>query len=86
MQNNLQEIIRFCHFHARHLARPLETGDRFGYNFFSLDPEWPTVADLHVEDDGKIFVLCHGRNGGQFMNALIEHLETLGHAVTVDDV
>lgn len=49
------------------------------------NPNWPHTADLCVEDDGQIYVLCHGQNGGLFMNALIAHLEETGHTVTVDD-
>ena len=49
------------------------------------NPEWPHVTDLNIEDDGQIFVLCHSQNGGLFMNALIQHLESVGHRVTVDD-
>jgi hypothetical protein len=46
---------------------------------------WPHAADLCVEDDGQVYVLCHGQSGGLFMNALIAHLESTGHSVAVDD-
>jgi len=50
-----------------------------------VDPSWPHVADLYLENERVVFVVCHNNNGGLFMNALIVHLESIGHAVTVDD-
>ena len=49
------------------------------------DPSWPHSADLHLEDGGSIYVLCHNSDGGSFMRFFVEQLEQAGHHVKVDD-
>ena len=50
-----------------------------------VNSSWPHVADLYVEEDGQIYIVCHDNNGQMFLNALVEKLRFKGHRVVVDD-
>jgi|SaaInlStandDraft_1057018.scaffolds.fasta_scaffold108483_1 hypothetical protein len=50
-----------------------------------LDSSWPQIADLTLEGNGSVYILCHTNEGTTFINHFIEVLKETGHQVKVDD-
>ena len=50
------------------------------------DPSWPHVADLYLEQNGHIYIVCHNQNGVMFLRTLAQRLESRGHKVAIRDI
>lgn len=50
-----------------------------------VDPKWPHIADLYLEDPRTIFIVCHNRDGAIFMDALAQSLRARSYLVAIDD-